>query len=204
MSWLTAVTPRRVDTAGEIAVERQRTGTDNALLGVLLFIASEAMFFAALFGAYFNARADRPEWPPAGFDLEIGTAALLTATLVISSFTMQYGVRRIRAGDRRGMVVALAVTVVLGVLFLGGQLLDYATLGFGPGSGTYGALFFTMTGFHGAHVAAGVVAILAILWRGLDGQFSARHHTAVEAVSAYWHFVDVVWICLFATLYLLR
>jgi len=88
------------------------------------------------------------------------------------------------------------------------QAFDYYELltvhGFGINSGIYGTLFFTMTGFHGAHVFGGVVGIGIILLRGLTGQFSAKHHIAVEAVSAYWHFVDIVWIFLFSTLYFLK
>jgi len=127
---------------------------------------------------------------------------------VLSSGTMQYAVWRIRKGDRTGMNRALAVTLLMGIVFLLAQGFDYLLLvteeGFGINSGIYGTLFFTMTGFHGAHVFGGVVGIAVILLRGSAGQFSARHHIAVEAVSAYWHFVDVVWIALFFTLYFLK
>jgi cytochrome c oxidase subunit 3 len=133
---------------------------------------------------------------------------IATTILVISSGTMQYAVWRIRKGDRTGMNRAFAVTLVLGIIFLGIQAFDYVELlsehGFGINSGIYGTLFYTLTGFHGAHVFGGVVGISIILLRGLSGQFSAQHHVAVEAVSAYWHFVDVVWIGLFSTLYFLK
>lgn len=181
-----------------------RQGIDTALVGMLLFIASEIMFFAGLFGAYFNIRAEHTVWPPQGFELDLGLAAVLTVILVSSSFTMQYAVSCIRKGDRTGMVRAMTVTVILGVIFLCGQLYDYASLGFGISSGVYGTLFFTMTGFHGAHVLGGVIGMSVVLLRGINGQFSARHHTAVEAVSIYWHFVDVVWIGLFSSLFLLK
>ncbi len=179
-------------------------GTDTTILGVLLFIASESMFFAGLFAAYFNTKVKYPTWPPQGIELDTVLAAVLTVALVTSSFTMQIAIWRIRKGDRRGMMRALTVTLILGVLFLCGQLYDYATLNFSFTSGVYGALFFTMTGFHGAHVAGGVVAISAMLLRGSAGQFSAKHHAALEGVSAYWHFVDVIWLLQFSTLYLLR
>lgn len=180
-----------------------RQGIDTALVGMLLFIASEIMFFAGLFGAYFNIRAEHTVWPPQGFELDLGLAAVLTVILVSSSFTMQYAVSCIRKGDRTGMVRAMTVTVILGVIFLCGQLYDYASLGFGISSGVYGTLFFTMTGFHGAHVLGGVIGMSVVLLRGINGQFSAKHHTAVEAVSIYWHFVDVVWIFLFTLVYLI-
>ena len=106
---------------------------------------------------------------------------------------------------------ALAVTLLLGVVFLFLQVYDYVTIlaghegqpGWGINSGIYGSLFYSMTGFHGAHVLGGVIGIAVILLRGVAGQFSADHHIAVEAVSAYWHFVDVVWIALFTTFYVL-
>jgi len=187
-------------------------GVNTALLGMLLFIGSEIMFFAGLFAAYFNARAaSQPNWPPAGLEhvIEPGIVPVVATTLlVISSGTMQWALWRIQKGDRTGMVRALAVTLVLGLIFLGMQAFDYFELveqhGFGINSGVYGTLFYTMTGFHGAHVFGGVVGIFVVLLRGAAGQFSARHHIAVEAVSAYWHFVDVVWIFLFFTLYFLK
>jgi cytochrome c oxidase subunit 3 len=193
----------------------QPQGVNTALLGMLLFIGSELMFFAGLFGAYFNTRATAlglgQPWPPAGLEdvIEPGIVPVAaTIILVASSFTMQWGVSRIRKGDRTGMNRALAITLLMGLVFLGMQAYDYLTLvsehGFGINSGIYGSLFFTMTGFHGAHVFGGVIGIAVILLRGLSGQFSAKHHVAVEAVSAYWHFVDIVWIALFATLYFLK
>jgi cytochrome c oxidase subunit 3 len=188
----------------------EQHGTDTALMGMLLFIASEVMFFAALFGAYFNVKATAQIWPPEGthFIDPIGLPIVATILLVSSSFTMQWGIWRIRKGDRKGMNRAVAVTLLMGVIFLGIQGFDYYTLvkddGFGINSGVYGTLFYTMTGFHGAHVLGGVIGLSVILSRGLAGQFSAKHHVAVEAVSAYWHFVDIVWVALFATIYVLK
>jgi len=193
----------------------QPQGVNTALLGMLLFIGSELMFFAGLFGAYFNTRATAlglgQPWPPSGLEDVIEPTIIpvvATIILVASSFTMQWGVSRIRRGDRTGMNRALAITLLMGIVFLVMQAYDYLSLvtehGFGINSGIYGSLFFTMTGFHGAHVFGGVVGIAVILLRGVSGQFSAQHHVAVEAVSAYWHFVDIVWIALFATLYFLK
>jgi cytochrome c oxidase subunit 3 len=196
-------------------------GVNTALLGMLLFIGSELMFFAGLFGAYFNSRATAigygQPWPPSGLEHVINPfptepipylPIIATAILVLSSGTMQWAVWRIRKGDRTGMNRALLLTLVMGIVFLLAQAFDYLTLvtqeGFGINSGVYGSLFFTMTGFHGAHVFGGAVGIAVVLLRGVSGQFSAKHHVAVEAVSAYWHFVDIVWIALFATLYFLK
>ena len=183
----------------------EERGVNTALLGMLLFIASEVMFFGGLFAVYFNVRAANRVWPPEGFHVEALPIPLIaTIILVVSSFTMQWAIWRIRVNDRTGMNRALMVTLLLGIVFLAIQLYDYTTLGFGLSSGVYGSLFYTMTGFHGAHVFGGVIGILVVMLRGMAGQFSAGHHVAVEAVSIYWHFVDVVWIALFTTLYLLR
>ncbi len=187
----------------------QQAGISNPVLGMILFITSEVMFFAGLFAAYFNVRAAAPVWPPAGnphFAIHHDVVPLvggLTLVLILSSVTMQVGIRAIQRDDRRGLVRALAVTLALGITFLIGQAYDYSQLGFGLSDGTFGTTFFTLTGFHGAHVLAGTIMIAVMLYRATAGQFSARHHDAVEATSLYWHFVDVVWILLFSILYLL-
>jgi cytochrome c oxidase subunit 3 len=195
-------------------------GISNVVLGMLLFLTSEVMFFAGLFAAYFAVRAKAPRWPtinpetittanPLGepFHLEIlplvGPATVL---LILSSFTCQFAVWAIRRGDRVAFVRNIAVTFIIGIVFLVMQGTDYAELGaegLTLASGTYGTTYFTLTGFHGAHVFGGVVMLGVVLYRGMAGQFSARHHDAVEAASLYWHFVDVVWILLFSLLYLL-
>jgi cytochrome c oxidase subunit 3 len=191
-----------------LAEEHSRGGISNPVLGMILFIASEVMFFAGLFAAYFNIRSSAPVWPPVGnieFDLRghVALPALLTVVLITSSVTCQLGLWAIRRGDRTALVRAFTITIVLGIVFLSGQLYDYSTLAFGVNDGPFGSTFYTLTGFHGAHVFAGVLMLGVILYRGMAGQFSARHHDAVEAASLYWHFVDVVWICLFSLLYIL-
>jgi len=193
--------------AAQVAIAHGGSGMPTALVGMLLFIASEVMFFAGLFATYFNARATSPgEWgPPAGaHELDLPLAAVLTAILVASSFTMQFGVWAIRRGDIGKLRLWTAITLGLGVLFLSGQLYDYSVLGFGIGDGVFGTVFYTLTGFHGAHVFGGVVGLTIVRARAWRGQFSARNHVAVEAVSMYWHFVDVVWIGVFSVIYLLR
>jgi len=187
----------------------REAGMPTPLVGMLLFIASEVMFFGGLFAAYFNARAAHvgPEpWGPVhpAEPLEIMPIALpITIILLTSSVTMQFGVWAIRRGDQRAMRFWTLVTLVLGVGFLIGQLYDYSVLGFGISDGIFGTVFYTLTGFHGAHVFGGVVGLTILTARASQGQFSARNHVAVEAVSIYWHFVDVVWIAVFSTIYLL-
>ena len=196
----------------------QRGGISNPVLGMILFICSEVMFFSGLFTAYFSTRAQAISWPPpvagddAGAELlreafnikaEPVFALVLTLVLIASSFTCQFAVWAIRRNDRTAFIRFTAVTLVLGVTFLIGQIYDYMTLGFGLADGPFGTTFYTLTGFHGAHVFGGAIMLSVVLYRGMAGQFSARHHDAVEATSLYWHFVDVVWIGLFSTLYLL-
>jgi cytochrome c oxidase subunit 3 len=195
--------------AGEHPVAgHPETGMPTALVGMLLFIASEVMFFGGLFATYFNARAGVPAgtWgpPPDSHGLDLPLAAVLTVILVSSSFTMQFGVWAIRRGDSGGLRLWTAITLGLGILFLAGQLYDYSTLGFGIADGVFGTTFYTLTGFHGAHVFGGAVGLTIVLARTMRGQFSAENHVAVEAVSMYWHFVDAVWIGVFSTIYLLR
>ena len=141
-----------------------KKGLGNPVLGMLLFIVSEIMFFAGLFAAYFNLRTATGIWPPEGngaFELhsEILFPAVMTTLLVLSSITCQFAVWRIRKGDRQGMNRALAMTVVLGVIFLVGQVYDYTQLGFGISDGVFGSTFYTLTGFHGAHVLGGVLML---------------------------------------------
>ncbi|HEY5627917.1 MAG TPA: cytochrome c oxidase subunit 3 [Candidatus Limnocylindrales bacterium] len=208
-----------------IATQR-RPGLRTPVLGMLLFIASEVMFFAGLFGAYFTIRFAHTElvngvaahvWPPTPFvgllnpwrlTTESGTPNVIlpaTVLLILSSVTCQIGVRAIARGDQRGFVRAISVTLALGAVFLGLQLYDYTDLvheGLTVGGSTFGTTYFTLTGFHGAHVLAGALMLVIVLYRGRSGQFTARHHDMVEAVSLYWHFVDVVWVVLFSILYL--
>lgn len=184
----------------------------NGMLGFILFLASEVMFFGGLFAAYFIARADSPAWPPAlspaqearGVELQLEFALPFIATLVLitSSVTMQFGVWAIQKGDRAGLIRWLFITIALGLTFLTAQMYDYSQLPFKSGDTIYGTTFYTLTGFHGAHVAGGILFMMVMLVRSFGGQFSASRHEAVEACSFYWHFVDIVWIALFTTLYL--
>jgi cytochrome c oxidase subunit 3 len=183
-------------------------GISSSLLGMVLFIASEVMFFGGLFGAYFTIRSAAAEWPPPDTPhLSAPYAAVLTAILVSSSVTMQFGVWAIRRNNQRRLLLWLAVSLILGLIFLTMQALEYANLieeGMTLSSGVFGSTFYTLTGFHGAHVAGGAAFILIVLLRARSGQFTARYHDTVEMASYYWHFVDVVWIGLFSTIYLLQ
>ncbi len=185
----------------ERAAPREMT---SPILGMVLFVASEAMFFAAFFGAYFTIRAASSEWPPKGTPhLEVGIATVLTVVLVSSSVVLQFGLRAIRTRGPRRAMVWLGATIVLGISFLLLQLYDYSQLGFGVKDGTFGTLFYVMTGLHMAHVFGGVVFLSLVFGQAGAGLLSPARHEPMEAGAIYWHFVDVVWLCLFTVFYLL-
>jgi cytochrome c oxidase subunit 3 len=180
----------------------------GALLGMMLFIASELMFFGSLFGAYFTIKGASEPWPPAGTaEIAVLRTAFFSAFLIASSFTIQRAVILLKKDDIVGMLRWLTVTIALGLTFLGGQVWEYSELiseDFVISTNQFATLFFTMTGFHGLHVAAGLVAIAVVYASGRAGRVTSARHGTAEAVSYYWHFVDVVWIFLFLTLYVVQ
>ena len=174
-------------------------------VGTIVWLASELMFFSGLFAAYFTLRAtSREPWPPEGVELETSLAALFTTLLLASSGTIQLAVRALTAGDKRRFVRWLVVTMVLALLFLANQGREWWAADFWVNTHAFGSAFFVMTGFHGLHVAGGVAAMGVLLGRASGPRFGAGDAPAVEVVSFYWHFVDVVWVALFATLFILR
>jgi cytochrome c oxidase subunit 3 len=172
-------------------------------LGTAVWLASEVTFFGSLFAAYFTLRsAATGPWPPPDVELETALTGLATLLLVASSGTMQLAVRAISSGRRvrfRGLV---ALTGLLALVFLANQAREWSVAAFGPSSHAFGSAFFVMTGFHGLHVTGGVVAMAVMLGRSTSPRFGAEATDAVEVLSYYWHFVDVVWIVMFATLFL--
>lgn len=184
--------------------ELQRSEISASALGMILFISSEIMFFAALFGAYFTIRSRTATWPPAGVEVEVALPAFATLVLISSSITIHAADSAALAGDRARTNRWLGTTIALGAAFLVGQALEYAQLGFEVSDHSYATLFYSMTGFHGLHVAGGLAALTVVLIKNGRGHISAARHGPVNAVSYYWHFVDLVWVLLFATLYLLR
>jgi len=207
-------------------------------MGMMWFIFSEVMFFAAFFGALFYARAlsvpwlggeghgaltnyylwpsFSPAWPtngPGHIGGQFSTMApwgipLLNTLLLLSSgVTITIAHHALRAGNRKGLLVFLALTVILGATFLGFQAHEYIEaythLNLTLGSGVYGSTFFMLTGFHGLHVTLGAIMLTVIWLRCARGHFTKDHHFAFEAVAWYWHFVDVVWLGLFMFVYVL-
>jgi len=177
----------------------------HARTGVLLFIVSEVTLFGAFFASYFVLRGASAAWPPTP-DLhrpDLPLVALNTLVLLSSSVTMQRAVAAVARGDRASSSRLLGATLGLGLTFLLVQAFEFSRNGFGIGDGVFGSTFYTLTGFHGAHVSAGLLAIGALLRRANLGLLGAANAGAAEAVSYYWHFVDVVWLVLFTTVYVL-
>lgn len=171
-------------------------------LGMALVIATEATFFAFLLFSYFYlASMATGAWPPDG-PPDLKLALPNTIILIVSSGTIWWAESGIKKGKQGQLRLGLAITLVLGIIFLALQALEYSHKTFTPATDAYSSLFFTITGFHGAHVFAGLLMNVVIqIWAWL-GTFTARRHLAVSNVVMYWHFVDVVWIVVFVSLYL--
>ena len=178
-------------------------------VGTIVWLASELMFFAALFAMYFTLRAVNPDvWQEETVKLAIPFATVNTIILVLSSVTCQLGVFAAERGDVQKLRMWFIITFVMGATFIAGQVTEYAELvkeGLTLSSSPYGSVFYLTTGFHGLHVTGGLIAFLFVLGRTYASRrFTHRQATTAIVVSYYWHFVDVVWIGLFATIYLIK
>jgi len=182
-------------------------GVYNEKLGMWVFLGSEVMFFTALIGAYIILRVAHPvSWKPPGEVLNVSLTAVNTFLLICSSVTMVKAFAAIQDGNLAGLKRWLIATVLIGAAFVGVQVYEYMHLidkGFVPSEGLYGSTFYTMTGFHGFHVAMGVICLMFVTWKAFQGKYTAADHRGVEVVGLYWHFVDLVWIILFTIVYLI-
>ena len=184
--------------------------------GMIMFIASEVMFFVAWFWAFFDASLFANEaiqearleytggqWPPAGIEVldPLHLPLYNTVILLLSGTTVTWAHHALLHNDRKGLVYGLTLTVLLGVLFSFVQAYEYATAPFEFSNSIYGATFFMATGFHGFHVFVGTIFLLVCLIRALRGDFTPQKHFGFEAAAWYWHFVDVVWLFLFFSIY---
>jgi heme/copper-type cytochrome/quinol oxidase subunit 3 len=179
--------------------------TEPHRLGMLLFIGSEAAFFAILISSYIYFQAGFTAGPNATNSLNRGLTGIYTIFLLASSVTMWLAGRSLERDRQRTGSLWLVATVVLGGIFLFGQVREYIALyseDITISRNIFGSTFFTLTGFHGLHVFGGLVAIAILTGLAFAGDFRGGHANAVEVVSLYWHFVDVVWIVLFSLIYL--
>jgi cytochrome c oxidase subunit 3 len=184
--------------------------------GMIMFIASEVMFFVAWFWAFFDASLFPDEaaqvarlaytgghWPPEGIHVldPLHLPLFNTVTLLLSGTTVTWAHHALLHDDRKGLVWGLVLTVVLGVIFTSVQAYEYAQAPFDFSNSIYGATFFMATGFHGFHVLVGTIFLLVCLLRAINGGFTSKQHFGFEAAAWYWHFVDVVWLFLFFAVY---
>ncbi len=184
--------------------------------GMVLFIASEVMFFVAWFWAFFDASLYADEarqvarvtftggaWPPTGVEVfdPFHLPLLNTIILLTSGATVTWAHHALREGKRSGLIQGLCVTVALGLAFTAVQAYEYAHAPFAFTDGIYSSTFFMATGFHGAHVLIGSIFLIVCLARSIAGHFKPEHHFDFEAAAWYWHFVDVVWLFLFFAVY---
>ena len=180
-------------------------------IGTIIWLSSELMFFSALFAMYFTLRsASNGNWPPVDdpvhpVHLNVPLSATFTTVLVASSFTCQMGVFAAERGDVKKLRSWFFLTFLMGAVFVGGQGYEYFVENeFSISSHSYGSVYYLTTGFHGLHVIGGLLAFLVILLRTYLGRFTEEKAQAAIVVSYYWHFVDVVWVGLYATIYLVR
>ncbi|MEU8776106.1 MULTISPECIES: heme-copper oxidase subunit III [Streptomyces] len=180
-------------------------------VGTIIWLSSELMFFAALFAMYFTLRSvtGAEYWTEQASSLNLPFSATNTTILVLSSLTCQLGVFAAERGDVKKLRTWFIITFVMGAIFIGGQVFEYTELvkheGMSLSSGPYGSVFYLTTGFHGLHVTGGLIAFLLVLGRTYAAKrFTHEQATSAIVVSYYWHFVDVVWIGLFATIYLIK
>ena len=177
----------------------------NARLGMVIFLAAEVMFFSGLIGAYIVFRVATPLWPPAGLPkLPLGITGVNTVILVASGFTMRRGLVAIRTGSVGALGRWLGWTALLGTVFLVVQGAEWTRLighGLTLREGTYGAIFYTLIGFHAIHVLGAVLWLLAVLLGIKQNRYSAERHTTVVLCGMYWYFVCALWVVLFGLVY---
>jgi cytochrome c oxidase subunit 3 len=177
---------------------------DPPMLGMMLFIISEIMIFGAFFTAYFFIRVVNGDpWPAPGTELPKLVAGVNTAILVSSSFTLHWAESCIKSGNRRGLQAGIFTTFMLGLTFLFVQINEYIHIGFAPQDHAQGTIFYGLTGLHGAHVFIGLTLLAMVTIRSFRGHFSATEHRGVEVPGIYWHFVDVMWLVVYFTVYIL-
>ncbi len=174
------------------------------LLGMLLFIISEVMIFGAFFTAYFFIRiAEGDPWPAPGTHLPVPVAGVNTLILISSSFTLHWAETSIKRDNRFGFKAGMLSTFLLGCTFLFIQINEYANIGFAPQDHAQQTIFYSLTGLHGAHVFIGLLILLSVTIRAFRGHYSPDSHKGVDVPGIYWHFVDIMWIVVYTTVYIL-
>jgi cytochrome c oxidase subunit III len=181
------------------------------IVGIFLFIGSEIMLFGSFFTVYFFDRVvnNTHPWPPIDpatgtqYERPVFVALVNTCILVTSSFTMHWATVSVKRNHRAGLQAGMVLTILLGLTFLLTQVIEYHRLGFNTSDTAFAATFFGLTGLHGCHVLIGLIILTVMAVRAFRGHFSAEHHHGIEVGGIYWHFVDVMWIVVYVTVYIL-
>jgi cytochrome c oxidase subunit III len=177
---------------------------ESPTLGMLLFIISEVMIFGAFFTAYFFIRVvSHNPWPAHGTVLPEAVVGVNTGILLSSSLTLHWALVSLRNGNRFGLKAGMVSTFLLGLTFLAIQVNEYIHIGFAPHDSAQGTIFYSLTGLHGVHVAIGLCALLIVTIRSFRGHYSAEHHMGMEVPGIYWHFVDIMWVIVYTTVYVI-
>ncbi|MEI6626568.1 MAG: heme-copper oxidase subunit III [Thermoleophilia bacterium] len=184
-------------------IQPYRTGLRPEILGLIIFLVSEAALFGAFFMYYTNLRVLKGIPWPGDFDIPADSTSINTLILVLSSFTCEFALLSLDRRKNGSVFGWLLLTFLLGATFLGLQVHEYMIVGFTPADQSTGAIFFTLTGLHGTHVFIGLVLLLLGMIRALAGRWSPERHSGLLAISIYWHFVDIVWVILFTVVYCL-
>ncbi len=185
-------------------VAHRSSRVEAPTLGMLLFIISEVMIFGAFFTAYFFIRVvNHDPWPAAGTHLPEAVAGINTAILLSSSLTLHWALVSIKNGNRFGLRAGMLTTFLLGLTFLCVQINEYVHIGFAPHDAAQGTIFYALTGLHGAHVFIGLAALLMVTIRAFRGHYSPEHHQGMEVPGIYWHFVDIMWVVVYTSVYVL-
>jgi len=185
------------------------TGVSNAKLGIWLFISSEALFFGAFISTYFLYRGRDAQFlkgPTPDKLLNIPFTSVTSFILLMSSLTMVLALAAIQRGDHRRLRIWLLATCIFGATFVGGQVYEFTEFyrhGLHLGTNMFGTTFFVLTGLHGAHVTMGIIWLLLVWGRSMQGRLPTEKSEAVEIAGLYWHFVDIVWIFIFTAIYLI-
>jgi heme/copper-type cytochrome/quinol oxidase subunit 3 len=193
---------------GHGATHETNLGVTNAKLGFWMFLASEALFFGAFISTYFlyRGRDQLFNGGPTPKELyEIPFTSCTSFILLMSSLTMVLALAAIQRGDHRRFRIWILATALFGLTFIGGQVFEFTQFyreGLSLSKNLFGSTFFTLTGLHGAHVTVGIIWLLSLYARSMQGRLSSEHSEAVEIAGLYWHFVDVVWIFIFTAVYL--
>ncbi len=174
------------------------------ITGMLFFLVSEIFLFGSLFFSYFYLKINNSVWPPAGAKPDTVLAGINTAILLSSSLVVYIASRLIRRNRISPAASVLLLTALMGSTFLGITIWEWTHESFLPWNSAYGAIFYTLTGFHALHVFGGVMMLLALFIRTARGRYSQTNHNAIEVGSLYWHYVDAIWILVFLTLFIIR